>query len=116
MAKEAEKEVRIGVYLRISDDPEGTERATDRQLEDCKRHAAGRGWQVADIFKDVDLSAYRNGVRRPQFERLIEAIKDRQIDGVLCWKIDRLTRRQRDLVRVDEACEEAGGFIATVME
>ncbi len=68
------------------------------------------------MFEDVDLSAYQRGVRRPEFERMLEAVRQKQVDGVLAWKIDRITRRQRDLVRLDEACEDAGGFIATVVE
>ena len=106
----------VGVYLRISDDPDGTQTATARQLEDCRKYAAVKGWNVADVFEDVDLSAYQRTVRRPEFERLLAALRDGSIDGVLCWKIDRLSRRQRDLVRVDEQCEESGAFIASVVE
>jgi site-specific DNA recombinase len=107
---------RVGIYLRISDDRDGTQTATERQLEDCRSFAASRGWAVADVFEDVDLSAYKRTVKRPEFERMITAVADKGIDGVLAWKIDRLTRRQRDLVRLDEAAETAGGFIATVTE
>lgn len=106
----------IGVYLRISADPDGTQTATKRQLEDCKRFAGRKGWHVADVFEDIDTSAFARKSKRPEFERMLESLKDQTIDGVLCWKIDRLSRRQRDLVRVDEQCEETGGFIATVVE
>lgn len=107
---------RVGIYLRISDDRDGQQTATERQLEDCRKLAAGRDWQVVDVFEDVDISAYQRTARRPEFERMIAALRDRDIDGVLTWKVDRLSRRQRDLVRVDETCEEVGGFIATVQE
>jgi len=107
---------RIGIYLRISDDRDGNQTATQRQEEDCRRYAAGKDWEVADVFEDVDLSAYKRGVKRPEFERMLAAIRHKEIDGVLAWKVDRLTRRQRDLVRLDEECEDAKGFIATVVE
>ncbi len=107
---------RVGIYLRISDDPDGTQTATARQLEDCTRFATSRGWNVADVFEDVDISAYQRTAKRPEFERMICAIRDKQIDGVLAWKMDRLSRRMRDFVRLDEQCEDAGGFIASVVE
>lgn len=107
---------RVGVYLRISADPDGSQSATGRQREDCQRYAASHGWEVADVFEDVDLSAYKRGVKRPEFERMLESVAQRSIEGVLCWKMDRISRRMRDLVRLDEACEEAKGFIATVVE
>ena len=106
---------RVGIYLRISEDRDGEQSATDRQKADCKRYAKSHGWEAVDVFEDVDISAFKS-VRRPEFERMLEAVRDKHVDGVLAWKIDRITRRQRDLVRLDEACEGAGGFIATVME
>ncbi|MCH7718271.1 MAG: recombinase family protein, partial [Chloroflexi bacterium] len=107
---------RVGIYLRISDDRDGTQTATKRQLEDCRKYAASRGWEVVDAFEDIDISAYKRTAKRPEFERMLAAVRDHDIDGVLAWKMDRFTRRQRDLVRLDEQCEESGGFIATAVE
>ena len=107
---------RMGIYLRISDDRDGTQTATQRQEEDCRTFSNARGWTVADVFEDVDLSAYKRTVKRPEFERMLSALRNREIDGVLAWKIDRITRRQRDFVRLDEQCEEVEGFIATVVD
>src|SRR5450830_118976 len=106
----------VGIYLRISDDKDGQQTATARQAEDCRRYAGTHGWEVVDTFEDVDLSAYQRRVRRPEFERMLEAVRTHAIDGVLAWKMDRITRRQRDLVRLDEECETAGAFISTVVE
>src|SRR5687768_17430911 len=101
---------RIGVYLRFSEDRDGTQTATERQKADSVRFIESRpGWELADVFEDVDLSAYKRNVKRPEFERMLTAVREKQIDGVLTWKMDRITRRQRDLVRLDEACEDAGG-------
>src|SRR3972149_10281256 len=107
---------RVGIYVRSSDDRDGEQKATQRQLAACRRYAATHDWEVADVFEDVDLSAYKRGVKRPEFERMLEAVAQRSIDGVLSWRVDRLTRRQRDLVSLDERWETAGGFIATVVE
>src|SRR2546428_3266664 len=107
---------KVGIYLRISDDRDGTQTATQRQREDCHRYAQSRGWEVSDVFEDVDISAYKRTAKRPEFERMVAAVRDKEIDGVLAWKMDRISRRQRDLVKLDEQCEDSGGFIATVME
>lgn len=107
---------RVAIYLRISDDRDGTQTATQRQRADCIRFAESRDWDVVDVFEDVDLSAYKRGTKRPEFERMLTAVRDQDVDGVLAWKIDRLTRRMRDFVRLDEACEDSGGFIATVSD
>jgi DNA invertase Pin-like site-specific DNA recombinase len=48
------KSVRIGIYARISDDRDGQQTATARQLEDCRAFAAKKGWEVADEFEDIE--------------------------------------------------------------
>jgi DNA invertase Pin-like site-specific DNA recombinase len=108
--------MRTGVYLRISEDHDGTSTATARQLEDCRKLAESRDWTVANVFEDSDLSAYNRHVVRPEFERMIAAVKAREIDVVLAWKLDRLTRRLRDFSALDEACEAAGARVVTVVD
>jgi DNA invertase Pin-like site-specific DNA recombinase len=39
-------------------------------------------------------------VRRPEFERLLEDLKAGLLGGVICWKLDRLTRWHRDFERL----------------
>ena len=108
--------IRVGTYTRISDDGDGRQTATARQLADCQAFAERQGWEVADQFEDVDISAYNKKATRPEFERLVVALRNGDVDGVLVWKLDRLSRQQRDLLRVMEACEAHGGFVASVTE
>ena len=41
--------LRAVVYVRISDDPESTERGVDRQEADCRAYAVAHGWEVAAV-------------------------------------------------------------------
>lgn len=111
-----DKQIRVGVYARISDDRDGQQTATARQLEDCRAFAERNGWEVAEVFEDVDISAFRVKAIRPQFIRMLTALRSGELDGILVWKLDRLTRQQRDLVRVMEACEVHKAFVASVTE
>jgi site-specific DNA recombinase len=111
-----DKQVRVGVYARISDDRDGQQTATARQMEDCRAFAERRDWEVADVFEDIDISAFDTKAKRPEFLRMLECLRGGEIDGVVVWKLDRLTRQQRDLVRVMEACEVHKAFIASVTE
>jgi hypothetical protein len=47
---------------------------------------------------------------------MVEALKVREIDGVLVWKLDRLSRQQRNLAQVLAACEKHKAFVASVTE
>ena len=85
-------------------------------MEDCRAFAERNGGEVADVFEDVDISAFSIKAKRPEFLRMPDALRSGELDGVLVWKLDRLTRQQRDLVRVMEACEVHKAFIASVTE
>ncbi len=107
--------LRAAIYTRISVDPDGRQTATVRQLEDCRKHIADRGWAEIGVYEDPDISAFKQKVR-PSFERLKADIAAGRVDVVVAWKLDRLWRRARDFADLDEACEAAGARIVTVVD
>lgn len=96
--------MRAAIYTRISDDPTGRGLGVARQLEDCEQLVAQLRWKVSKRFDDNDISAY-SGKRRPGFEAMLEAMKDGEIDAVVCWHTDRLYRNMKDLERVIEIAD-----------
>lgn len=95
------------IYCRISDDRDGSAAGVRRQEEDCRALADRRGWQVAKLYVDNDVSAY-SGKRRPQYRAMLEAIKGGEIDAVVVWHLDRLHRRPMELEEFFEICDAAG--------
>ncbi len=95
------------IYARISSDPEGTALGVGRQLEDCRKLAAERGWMVAEEYIDNDVSAY-SGKVRPAFERMGEHVRDGLRDAVIVYNFDRLTRQPIELERFAATCLAAG--------
>lgn len=103
--------VRVAIYLRQSRDTLGTEAAVDRQDEDCQRTAARPRWKVTARHVDNDISAKGHRLR-PGFEALLAAVERGEVDVIVAWALDRLTRNRRDTLRLLEACEAAGVTIA----
>lgn len=58
------------VYCRISKDSDGQGLGVERQQELCEQLAEEKGWQVAEVYVDSDLSAY-SGKARPAYERML---------------------------------------------
>jgi len=48
---------RAAIYCRISEDPRATEKGVARQREDCEALVTARGWQLAGVHIDNDISA-----------------------------------------------------------
>jgi DNA invertase Pin-like site-specific DNA recombinase len=80
---------RAAIYVRISDDREGEAAGVRRQEQDCQALAKRKGWPVAAVYSDNDVSAWAGG-RRPQYDQLLRDIEAKAIDGVLVYDLDRL--------------------------
>src|SRR5438552_3514193 len=99
---------RAAIYCRISDDREGRALGVARQEADCRELAARKGWPVAEVYVDNDISAADPRNRRPGYERLLEDIGDGRRDAVIVWDLDRLHRRPIELERFVEIADRAG--------
>ncbi|MFI0510496.1 recombinase family protein [Streptomyces sp. WSLK1-5] len=97
---------KVAIYTRISRDDEGEGLGVARQREDCERLADLRGWHVAKIYEDNDVSAFKRNVRRPEFELLLSDLADGLIDGVVAYDLDRLARQPKDLERLIDLYDE----------
>ncbi|WP_407688981.1 recombinase family protein [Mycobacterium sp. HUMS_1102779] len=95
------------IYARISADVEGTGLGVARQLEDCRKLAADRGWPVGDEYVDNDVSAF-SGKPRRQYVRMLADLKSGARDAVIVYNLDRLHRRPVELEEFVALCESVG--------
>src|SRR3954453_1920663 len=95
------------VYARISSDNEGRALGVARQVEDCRRLAQSLDWQVAQEYVDNDLSAY-SGKARPAYAQMLADLHDGLRDAVICYHVDRLTRRPVELEQFVATVDAAG--------
>lgn len=101
------------IYSRISDDKTGLEAGVTRQLAECRELAAKKNLAVAYEFTDNDLSA-TTGVRRPQFERVLELVQGGILDTIIVWHPDRFYRTIKDLGRILDVAKATGLSIVSV--
>jgi DNA invertase Pin-like site-specific DNA recombinase len=95
------------IYCRISSDPDETRLGVARQEQDCRELAERKGWPVAKLYVDNDISA-AGSKRRPAYAELLEAIEFGAIDAVITWDLDRLHRRPIELEEFFAVCDKAG--------
>jgi DNA invertase Pin-like site-specific DNA recombinase len=91
--------IRAAIYVRISNDPEGLAHGVGRQREDCTKLALARGWIVAAVYDDNDISA-SGKAKRPGWDRLIADLESGAVDAVVAYSSSRLYRNLRDLTRL----------------
>lgn len=89
---------RCVIYTRASLDHTGEGRSVDRQAEACQKLAEMRGWIVVGVESDNSISAYGDTVR-PGWERVLKMIAEGEVDVVVAWHLDRMTR---SMMRLEE--------------
>ncbi len=83
-------------YIRVSTDEQAAEgQSLDNQEARIRAYAESQGWEVVEIYREEGYSG--KTIDRPELKRLTNAIAAGQIDVLLVYRVDRLTRRQKDL-------------------
>lgn len=106
--------MKAAIYTRISQDRHGEALGVQRQLTECTALADRLGWEIAATYTDNDVSAFSGRKRRHGYEALLEAMKQGEVQAVICWHTDRLYRRLGDLERLIEIADANKVDIRTV--
>jgi site-specific DNA recombinase len=106
---------RVALYLRQSQDRDGTGYGIDRQREDVTKLAAAQGWQVVAEFVDNDVSALSRKPR-PAFVEMMARVDMGEFDVIAARHMDRLLRRLAELESVLERCQKTNTAIVTAAD
>jgi site-specific DNA recombinase len=88
-------------YCRVSTNEQaedGQSLATQRAV--LERHAAERGDELVAVIEDPGESG--KSLDRPGLQRALRMLADREVDGLVVVKLDRLTRSVRDVADLAE--------------
>src|SRR4051794_29781348 len=120
MKPAAQKTIRCAIYTRVSTD-HGLEQefnSLDNQREAAEAYVksqAHEGWKlVRDRFDDGGFSG--GSMERPGLQKLLADIRERRIDIVVVYKVDRLTRSLTDFARLIELFDQHGVSFVSVTQ
>ena len=75
--------MRAALYARVSTHDQHT---LDMQMDAMHEFATRRGWTVIDTVEEIASGAKNS---RPKRQALLKAAKQRKLDVILVWKLDR---------------------------
>lgn len=84
--------MKVALYSRVSTNDQHT---IPMQLESMREYCEKRNWS---IFKEVEEIASGANNNRPKREELLKLSKQRKIDAIIVWKLDRWGRSLGDLI------------------
>ena len=96
-SQSSEEKKIAGIYIRVSTEDQAREGfSLGEQEEKLRQLCKYKGFEVFKVYKDAGISA-KNMKNRPQFQQMIEDMKNGLINYIVAYKLDRVTRSVRDL-------------------
>ncbi|GAI80697.1 unnamed protein product, partial [marine sediment metagenome] len=88
---------RVAIYSRVSTEEQAKEGlSVDAQIDKCKSFCNARDWKVFKVYKDAGYSA--GTMNRPALELMLRDVEEKKFEIILVYKIDRFSRKLRDLI------------------
>ena len=93
--------LRVALYVRVSSQEQADEGySIGEQTERLKKYADAMGWVVHKIYVDPGYSG--GNMERPGLNEMIKDVENGEIDTVVVYKLDRLSRSQFDTLYLIE--------------
>ncbi len=99
--------MKVAIYARVSTE----DQSADIQVQMCEGYCKDKAFEVVGIYKDV-ISGTKSS--RPQFNKMLDDMRDRKFNCIMVTKLDRLGRSLQHLLSLfDEFNNRGISFIAT---
>ena len=100
-----------GVYIRVSTEDQAREgfslgEQEEKLLQLCKF----KELEVYKVYKDAGISA-KDMEHRPQLQAMLQDMKERKLNYIVAYKLDRITRSVRDLEELISVLEQYNYFL-----
>ena len=96
-----EQEKYAAIYIRVSTDAQREEGySIEAQKEMLKAHCVSKGIKKYEFYIDGGFTG--SNIDRPEMQRLISDVKEEKISYVIVYKLDRLSRSQKDTLYLIE--------------
>lgn len=105
--------MKVAIYTRVSTIEQAEEGySISEQQDKLKKYCDIKDWKVARVYTDPGFSG--SNTDRPSLQQLISDCKNNMFDAVLVYKLDRLSRSQKDtLYLIEDVFNKNGvGFIS----
>jgi len=116
-ARAGVRPVRYAVYTRVStlkQEESGTSLIS--QLEACQDHVLTRCGSLDPVHVYTDTASGASWRERPALQALLAAVRAGEVDSVLAYALDRLSRDQQHVAVIVDLIEEHGARIELVTE
>lgn len=102
--------MKTAIYMRVSTESQDL----NAQEEEISMFLTQKGIKEHLVYSDIAYSG--STTDRPQFKQLLKDCKERKVERLIVWKLDRLSRKLRDLIKLLDELQEAKVKVISVHE
>lgn len=107
--------MKAAIYTRVSTEEQSKEGVSlAHQAEKCQLQALLGDMEVVKVIEDAGKSA--KTLNRPGIQDLLEMVKRKEIQAIVIFKLDRLTRNVSDLNRLIETFTKQGVSLVSIKD
>ena len=89
------KGLKVVIYVRVSTAEQAKEGySIGEQIERLQKYCEAMGWEIVETFIDPGYSG--GDTERPGLQAMIKTVETTDVDKVVVYKLDRLSRSQKD--------------------
>ncbi len=109
-------EKKAALYIRVSTDAQFEEGySVDAQKEMLAAYCTTKGWKKYEFYIDGGYTG--SNIERPAMQRLIDDVRQGMVSAVVVYKLDRLSRSQKDtLYLIEDVFNPAGAAFTSLNE
>ncbi len=101
-----EEKIVTGIYIRVSTEDQAKDGySISAQRDKLTKYAEANDWDIYDYYVDDGISG-KNLDGRPEVIRMLNDVKNKKINNILIYKLDRLTRSVKDLITLIDLFEK----------
>lgn len=107
--------MRVALYPRVSGHEQEDNYSIPEQIDRMKKYCAAKDWMIYKIYTDSGFTG--SNMNRPGLQSLIKDAESGQFDMVLVYKLDRLSRSQKDtLFLIEDVFDKHNVFFTSITE
>lgn len=91
---------KVGCYVRVSTENQLENYSIEEQIERLKAYCKAKDLSIYKIYTDGGYSG--GNLNRPALQQLLNDIREKKIDMIVVFKLDRLSRSQKDTLSLIE--------------
>ncbi|MCI9367721.1 MAG: recombinase family protein, partial [Oscillospiraceae bacterium] len=99
-------------YARVSTENQLENYSIEEQTDRLKAYCAAKGWSLRKLYVDGGYSG--GNTNRPALQQMLAAVRQGGVDAVVVYKLDRLSRSQKDTLTLieDELLAHGADFVS----